>query len=511
MSVESELTAFLEDRIGSAARQRDSDLVAYFYGFRGDQWPTLEDVAGRFGFSNRERPRQIRDACMDSVQIDHIPALRQVQDFVGQREYWLHNDLKQALEESQLAGDEFSPAGLFELIKAVGGDNENDYGIFTLASRKPGLHPVTRNTLPQSERLFVIRPSDARNVNPLYRKARTLPGQYGIANLTYLADSFDQETFATYQPLLVDLIRQSQFAWTHETADEIWYNFEDRDNVLINFGEKVFSVIGECEVSRLAEVFHNALDRRAQPHPYPAVELVEQYLRSSRYFDVAEGKAGFVGQIADDLNAIEQDVVDFLRDRGTASSPDLRLHLSKLGHGRALVTKAISASPFVHVDRSKGRQHHEYSLVGTLGGSLDRYQKFSRQLAGLEQTDEPAEAKQRREQPILRRWLFEDKTTECCAICGDEHMVSALRAAHKKKRSQCTEAERRDPYVVMPVCIFGCDFLYEERYIIIEDGMVRAGSTGDFGEADLRHLQKVTGRALNDEWLRGPSSYFSAD
>ena len=511
MSVESELTAFLADRIRSAARQRDIDMVAYFYGFRGDQWPTLEDGAGRFGFSNRERPRQIRDACMASVRIEHIPALRQFQDFVGQREYWLHDELKEALGESQLAGNEFSLAGLFELIKAVGAANENDYGIFTLASGKPGLHPATRNTLPQSERLFVIRPSDAQSVNPLYRKARTLPGQYGIANLAYLADSSDQETLATYRPLLVDLIKQSPFAWTHETADEIWYNFEDRDNVLINYGEKVFSVIGECEVSRLAGVFHNALDRRTQPHPYPPVELVEQYLHSSRYYDVAEGKAGFTGQTTDDLNDIEQDVVDFLRDRGTASRQDLRLHLSNRGYGDAHVTKAINASPFVHVDKSKGRQHYEYSLVGTPGVSLDRYREFSRQLAGLEQTDEPVEAKARREQRILHQWLFDGKTTECCAICGDEHMVSALRTAHKKKRSQCTEAERRDPYVVMPVCIFGCDFLYEERYIIIENGIVRAGSTGDFGEADLRYLKKVIRRALDEQWLRGPSSYFSAE
>ena len=205
MSIESELKALLEDRVRSAARQRDIDMVAYSYGFRGDDWPTLDDMAARFGFSNRERPRQIRDACMASVRIEHIPALQQFQDFVGQREYWLHDDLKQALEESQLAGDEFSLAGLFELIKDVGAANNNDYAIFTLASGKPGLHPATRYALPQSERLFVMRPSDAQNVNPLYRKARTLPGQYGIANLAYLADSFDQDTFATYRPLLIDL------------------------------------------------------------------------------------------------------------------------------------------------------------------------------------------------------------------------------------------------------------------------------------------------------------------
>ena len=145
------------------------------------------------------------------------------------------------------------------------------------------------------------------------------------------------------------------------------------------------------------------------------------------------------------------------------------------------------------------------------GSFQDRYHEFLRELGSLAQTDESVEAKARREQPILRRWLFEGKTTERCAICGDEHMVCALWAAHKKKRSQCTEAERRDPYIVMPVCIFGCDFLYEKRYIFIEDGMVQAGATGEFGESDLRYLQKVIGRRLNDEWLQGPPSYFTRD
>ena len=511
MSIETELISFLDDRARSAARQRDIDMVAYLYGFRGDQWPTLEDAGGRFGFSNRERPRQIIQGFMNSVGKDDIPSLRQLTDIIGQRQYWIHNDLKETIKRSQLAGEVFSIHGLFELMKDAGIANENEYNIFTLGSGKPGLHRASRSTLSQSEKLFVIRPSDAQKVNPLYRRARTLPGQYGIANLAYLDESSDQDTFATYWPLLIDLIRQSSFAWLQETPDAIWYNFEDRDNVLVNYGEKVFSIIGECELHRLAEVFHNALDRRSQNHPYPPVELIEQYLNDSRYYEVAEDKVRFIGQANVDLSDIEKDVAEFLRNHDVVTFSEFRSDLSGRGHGNALVTKTINASPLVYVDRSKGRGHHEYSLVGTPGAAQDRYHEFLRELGGLEQTDEPVEIKSRREQGILRRWLFEGKITEHCAICSDEHAVSALRAAHKKKRSQCTEAERRDPHIVMSVCVFGCDFLYEERHIVIENGMVRAGSVGEFGEADLQYMQKIIGRTLDDEWLQGPSSYFNQD
>ena len=335
-----------------------------------------------------------------------------------------------------------------------------------------------------------------------------MPGQYGIANLEYIGDSIDQRTLERYWNLLIDLFRQSPFAWLREMPGAVWYNFEDRDNVLVNYGEKVFSVIGQCEVQRLAVVFHNALDRRSLKHAYPSVDIIQQYLSTSRYFAVAEGSVRFVGQENKEQSDIERDVVEYLRNRDVVTRGDFSSYLSDPGHSDPLITKAINTSPFVYVDKSDGRRRYKYSLVGTPGAYQDRYLEYLKELANLEQTDTSVETKSRREQPVLQRWLFERKTTEHCAICGDEHMASALRVAHKKKRSQCTEAERRDPYIVMPLCVFGCDFLYEERHIVIKDGMVQRGSTGEFGEADLHYLDKLIGRMLDDEWLQGPSSYF---
>jgi hypothetical protein len=38
----------------------------------------------------------------------------------------------------------------------------------------------------------------------------------------------------------------------------------------------------------------------------------------------------------------------------------------------------------------------------------------------------------------------------------------------QEKRKDCTEHERTDPYIVMPLSVFGCDYLYEKRLIYIE-------------------------------------------
>ena len=506
MGVESELVAFLDDRVRSAAKQRDIEIVAYFYGFREVEWPTLEDAAGAFGLSNRERPRQIIQEFRDTVQADDIPTLSRINDTISQRQYWLYSGLVATIKNSQLGGDFFSIQGLFNLMKDVG--IPNAYDIYTLVSGQNALHPATRSTMSQNGERFITQPSDVDAVSPLFRRVRTLPGQYGIANLAYLGDSIDQRTLETYWDLLIDLIRQSPFAWLREMPGAVWFNFEDRDNVLVNYGEKVFSVIGQCEVQRLAEVFHNALYRRSLKYAYPPVELIQLYLSTSRYFAVDGDSVRFVGQENTELSDIERDVVEYLRDLDVVTRRDLSSHLSAKGHSDPLITKAINTSPFVYVDKSSGRRRYAYSLVGAPGAYQDRYLAYLRELANLEQTDTSVETKSRREQRILQRWLFEGKTTEHCAICGDEHMVSALRVAHKKKRSQCTEAERRDPYIVMPLCVFGCDFLYEDRHIVIKDGMVKVGSTGEFGEADLHYMDKLVGRMLDDDWLQGASSYF---
>ena len=49
-----------------------------------------------------------------------------------------------------------------------------------------------------------------------------------------------------------------------------------------------------------------------------------------------------------------------------------------------------------------------------------------------------------------------------------------LRAAHIKKRSVCTDEERRDiSNIAVPACVFGCDALFETGFVAVSpDGLV---------------------------------------
>lgn len=80
----------------------------------------------------------------------------------------------------------------------------------------------------------------------------------------------------------------------------------------------------------------------------------------------------------------------------------------------------------------------------------------------------------RREQQMLRRQRLGSTTEAPCDLCARVFPVHHLRAAHIKKRSLCTSAEKLDPNVAMVACI-ECDALFESGDVIVDaDGTIRA-------------------------------------
>ena len=82
--------------------------------------------------------------------------------------------------------------------------------------------------------------------------------------------------------------------------------------------------------------------------------------------------------------------------------------------------------------------------------------------------DTMAKRASRVEQAYLRGLLFDKKLYEKCACCGNLYAVSHLFAAHIKKRSHCNTEEKLDSQIVMPMCKFGCDTLYEDGYLSVD-------------------------------------------
>jgi len=125
--------------------------------------------------------------------------------------------------------------------------------------------------------------------------------------------------------------------------------------------------------------------------------------------------------------------------------------------------------------------------------------------------DKKVEVLVRTEQAFLRRELFNSHNIATCCICHKSMPVQFLVTAHIKKRSLCTDAEKRDyKNIVTPMCKFGCDELYERGFIAVHDGQViNLGKLSDgYGHDYINeYLKKITGQKCNT-YTPKSSGYF---
>ena len=119
-------------------------------------------------------------------------------------------------------------------------------------------------------------------------------------------------------------------------------------------------------------------------------------------------------------------------------------------------------------------------------------------LVAAKELDEKMESMRRKEQSFLRSILFGKSENSVCCICGEKMSVDFLVSSHIKKRSKCSETEKRDfSNIVAPMCRFGCDELYERGYIAVHDGIVVDMSTGDLSAKVKDYIRGLTGLKCN--------------
>ena len=96
-------------------------------------------------------------------------------------------------------------------------------------------------------------------------------------------------------------------------------------------------------------------------------------------------------------------------------------------------------------------------------------ENYENQLKNLNSTDSlGGKNYSRKEQAILKSFLFENKKEIQCALCHKTLPADMVWAAHIKPRKDCSEKERTDVNIVMPACKIGCDDLFEKNYIKID-------------------------------------------
>lgn len=527
MGIETELMEFLEASTeGTSNAVRDREIIAHFYGFRGEGWPTLEETAEAFALSpetklSRERIRQIINTRFRNSKISKkMPSGHELVRLIRSRTIWRRDDLRDAIVEQGLCESDFSIRGILNLVDQM--DLDVTYEIYT-----PQLREMSRGLAAASDDGWVIEKGVVDVLQRLMRKAFSLPGRCGIAKLSYLNDL--NLTPERYEVIFHSIVTHPD-AWTCRDAGDLWYLLESRDNTLINDCERLFSVYAACDAATLAQALRRSMNGRTHRLPYPPETMILRYLREGRLFERDRDQLRFLGQTRE-LNSIESSVVALLKDVAYQDYPTLRQALLRQGFNDPSISKAVHNSPLVHVDDSRGRLHYRHSLVGVLSadvlsgspapvtaqaqGDIDdgqeRYARYRHRLSQFanQETDADVEATTRKEHRILKAWLFAGKRQERCALCGEMYHVGSLVTAHKKRRADCSNEERLDPNIVMPLCQFGCDYLYERRYVVIENGMVTWGKLLEPAGHETETIAELVGREVDARWQAGRPEYFA--
>lgn len=136
--------------------------------------------------------------------------------------------------------------------------------------------------------------------------------------------------------------------------------------------------------------------------------------------------------------------------------------------------------------------------------SLNKLRKF---LDTNEELDKEVLSKRRIEQDILRRVLFNQQPTFTCCMCQREYLTHFMVAAHIKKRSECNREEKLDiENIVVPMCKFGCDELYERGYISVDKGIVTI-LNHNVTRPMLEYMKEINGNVCS-YWRSETDQYF---
>jgi hypothetical protein len=153
--------------------------------------------------------------------------------------------------------------------------------------------------------------------------------------------------------------------WTSAEGADFWYGVDGDANPLVGLAAKVFAVSDVVGLPRLVAALCNALHARSGGACPAGRPQMEAWIMASRLFRHREGRVTFLGAPGE-LTSAERELVDYFSTRSGSDYAAIKSHLLARGLSGSTISKAVTQSPVVHVDRSGGLRAYRYSLVGPL-------------------------------------------------------------------------------------------------------------------------------------------------
>lgn len=134
-------------------------------------------------------------------------------------------------------------------------------------------------------------------------------------------------------------------------------------------------------------------------------------------------------------------------------------------------------------------------------------EEYTEAVLELESLDKQRVVAVRTEQRFLRRHHFKG-LTGTCGICERDFPVGLLVVAHIKRRAACSDEEKRNyQHNTMPMCVFGCDSLFERGFIVVKNGRVVPGPTQAATKSVEDRVSWLNGK-ISRFWSESSASYF---
>ncbi|WP_447886411.1 hypothetical protein [Serratia fonticola] len=170
MNIEEELVNFLHRTMrDNDTKYRDIELILFYFGFREEIWPTLDDAAIRFnvGDSDKrrsERPRQIiKKKFTSKVTLSDLPITHEVYIIIESSRCSTVEDITITLRERNLVPNSFSIKGILNLLHHLNVCEE--YNIYTNR-----LSTASRKSIETETNFYLLKSSELPEIKKSYTK-----------------------------------------------------------------------------------------------------------------------------------------------------------------------------------------------------------------------------------------------------------------------------------------------------------------------------------------------------
>lgn len=125
-------------------------------------------------------------------------------------------------------------------------------------------------------------------------------------------------------------------------------------------------------------------------------------------------------------------------------------------------------------------------------------EEFDQALKALDgDLDRKATSWHRKEQAKARKMLLNGRMEGVCQLCQRTVASEFLIAAHIKRRSECSDDEKRDVgSVMMLACKFGCDYLFEAGHVSVDQSGQIIISRKLTDEVALKYVSQIKDKRI---------------